>query len=227
MSTGELPVTFAILAADALIFTIRDAQLFVRITHVHRPPEFPNTKAFPGGLLKPHENGLDTALRVAHAKAHINTANVYFEQLYTFSDLKRDKRGRVVSIAYIGLVPWDHLSPTEQADDDTAWWAPVSRAKKLAYDHDDMLMMAITRLRSRIQYTTVIAKIMPKEFTLTELENAYEIVLGHDLDKRNFRKKILKLNIVKTVPRKRSGGRFRPAQLYTFVSKEVKDIEVL
>ena len=106
-------------------------------------------------------------------------------------------------------------------------WCPVKNAPKLAYDHDEILSLALSRLRSRITYTTVLAKVMPKEFTLTELLTAYEIIVGTTLDKRNFRKKIFKLKIVAPATGKRSGGRFRPAQLFHFVSNEVMGIEIL
>jgi len=97
----------------------------------------------------------------------------------------------------------------------------------LAYDHDEILAKAVSRLRARTHYTTLISKIMPKEFTLTELEHAYETILKRDIDKRNFRKKILKLGIIAASKGKRTGGRSRPAQLYHFTSQKVDTIEVL
>ena len=103
----------------------------------------------------------------------------------------------------------------------------MSEVRGLAYDHDQMLVVAIDRLRSRITYTTLIGKLMPKEFTLTELEHAYESILHSSLDKRNFRKKILKLHFIAPLPHKRTGGAFRPAQLYRFSSDKVKEVEVL
>jgi 8-oxo-dGTP diphosphatase len=87
--------------------------------------------------------------------------------------------------------------------------------------------VAVKRLRSRISYTTLISKLMPKEFTLTELEQAYECILGTDLDKRNFRKKLLKLEVLSPLGKKRQKGRSRPAELYRFTSQDIKEIEVL
>jgi 8-oxo-dGTP diphosphatase len=97
----------------------------------------------------------------------------------------------------------------------------------MAYDHDAVLKLALSRLRTRARYTTLLSQLMPKEFTLTELEAAYECVLGTEIDKRNFRKKIAKLGILKETTRMKTGGRFRPARLYRFNSSEVKEIEVL
>jgi 8-oxo-dGTP diphosphatase len=218
---------FAILATDVALFTIRDGQLLVRLSFVNRPPHFPNSKGLPGGLIKPQETAEESVARIIETKACISRDSIHIEQLYTFSAINRDPRGRVVAVAYLALVPWEALSPLQQADTAEAWWSPLSRAKKLAYDHDLVLPMALKRLASRITYTTLISKLLPKEFTLTDLENAYKSILGTHLDKRNFRKKILKLDILKELPRKRQGGAFRPAQLYRFNTDAVKEIEVL
>ena len=225
--TPAEPIRFAILAADTALFTVREGELLVRLIKIERPPFYTNTIGLPGGLLDPKENAEQAAQRHTENKAGIAASKVYAEQLYTFSDIDRDPRGRVVAVAYLALVPWEKLSPEEQNGTKEVWWAPAKKAGKLAYDHDEVLLMAIERLRSRITYTTLLSKLMPKEFTLTELENAYEGILGRQLDKRNFRKKILKLKMVVPAKGKRTGGRFRPAQLYRFASDEVKGMEVL
>lgn len=218
---------FAVLAVDAAIFTINDGELLVRLIPVERPPHFVNAKGLPGGLVHPNETAEDAALRQVEDKAHIDSKHIYIEQLATFSEVKRDPRGRVVAVAYLALAPWEKLSPEERAGDSESWWAPATKPGKLAYDHTAMLAVALKRLCSRVGYTTVVKKLMPKEFTLTELEKAYEAILGKNLDKRNFRKKILKLNILTELPNKRTGGKFRPAQLYTFTTSSVDEIEVL
>lgn len=218
---------FAVLATDVICFTVRDGKLFVRLVAIDRPPHFPSSKGFPGGLISPKETGRDSAVRHLKSKAKIDPDHVHMEQLFTFSKVDRDPRGRVVAMAYMALVAWEELSVEEQSDTEAAWWSPVSRATKLAYDHDEMLEIALDRLHSRVHYTTLVSKLMPKEFTLTELENVYEVVIGKDLDKRNFRKKILKVDVLKALDKKKQGGPFRPAELYKFVSSTVKDIEVL
>ena len=225
---AELPsvLRFAILAADVVLFALREGQLLVRLIPINRPPHFKNMRGLPGGLLQPDETAHETALRQVKQKAHVDPKKVHVEQLYTFSALDRDKRGRVVAVAYLGLVPWESLTELERADTEGCFWVPVKSAKRLAYDHDEILSVAVARLRSRVSYTTLIQKLMPKEFTLTELEQAYEAVVGQDLDKRNFRKKILKLGIVAPLPHKKA-GKFRPAQLYKFASSKIDEIEVL
>jgi len=218
---------FAVLAADTTLFTIRDGRLSVRLISVNRPPFYKNVWGLPGGLLHPKETADDAALRHLKEKANVALLHVYAEQLYTFSDPNRDPRGRVVAVAYLALVPWNALTPEERGDTADVKWSPIEHTKNLAYDHDTILSVALMRLRSRIRYTTLIAKLMPDEFTLTELEKAYESILKAALDKRNFRKKILKLKIVKKRPYKRTGKRSRPAQLYEFASPSVKEIEML
>ena len=217
---------FAVLACDVVLFTIRNGQLAVRCINVNRPPHFQNIAGLPGGLLLPEETAENALERHVLTRAHIDTKKIYFEQLYTFSTINRDPRGRVVAVAYLALVPWEKLSQDEQKDTADSFWAPVY-ISPLAYDHDEMLAMAIERLRSRIAYTTIISKLLPAQFTLTELEQAYTHILNTKLDKRNFRKKILKLGILKEIKGKKSKGKFRPASLYTFTSKSVKEVSIL
>jgi 8-oxo-dGTP diphosphatase len=221
------PIKFAVLAADTVIFTIRGGELFVRLIRVDRPPFFVQAKGFPGGLLHPKEDARKASERHVEERAGIAGRKLYTEQLYTFDRVDRDPRGRVVAVAFIAFVPWEKLSESERKDTHDAWWSPVRKVKNLAYDHDEVFAKAVERLRSRIAYTTLLHKLLPKEFTLTELENAYSRILGKNLDKRNFRKKILKLKIVTPVTGKRTGGKFRPAQLYRYASDEVKEIQVL
>ena len=227
MSDSNPHLRFAVLAADTALFTIKDGALHVRLITVDRPPHFKSVPGLPGGLLHPHETADDAAVRHLEEKTGIDAKKLYIEQLYTFSHVDRDPRGRVVAVAYLALVPWEKLSTNEQTDSAEARWVPVKSAKKLAYDHDEILAMALHRLRSRVHYTTLINKLMPHEFTLTDLEKAYECLISSNIDKRNFRKKILKLKILKELPNKKSSGRFRPAQLYAFASSKVTEIEVL
>lgn len=227
MEKDPTHIKFAVLASDTAVFTVKDGALFVRLVDVNRPPHFKNVYGLPGGLLTPKETAEEAALRHVEEKAHIRANKLHVEQLYTFSAIDRDPRGRVVAVAYLALVPWDNLSIAEQTDTADVRWAPAYTTSKLAYDHNEILDVAINRLRSRSTYTTLISKLMPKEFTLSELEKTYESILKTRFDKRNFRKKILKLKILKELPYKRTGGAFRPAALYSFMSSKVKEIEIL
>ncbi len=227
-SAGHSPtLKFAVLATDTAIFTLRGGELLVRTCHVVRPPFFPDNYALPGGLIHPEENAEEAVKREVLEKAQLNPANLHIEQLATFSDIDRDPRGRVVAVAYLALVPWNKLSEEEQKDTPEAQWIRVNDARNLAYDHDEILKVALKRLQSKISYTTIIQKVLPASFTLSELEQAYTSILKKPIDKRNFRKKILKLKILKPLKEKRSGGAFRPAQLYSFSSSHIEEISML
>lgn len=218
---------FAVLAADVVLWTIKDKELLVRVIPVHIPPHFIDKQGLPGGLIQPTETAEQAAKRLLKAKAGVSADKVYLEQLYTFSGVKRDPRGRVVAVAYTGIVPWEHLSSGEQENSVQAQWVNVKRLPQLAYDHKDIIAMALSRLQGRVTYTNIIAHFMPKEFTLTELEETYELILDKDIDKRNFRKKILALKLLKELPKERRGQKHRPAKLYAFRSLNHQIIEVL
>ena len=218
---------FAVLAADTCLFTLKGNELLVRLVHVERPPHFPDNWGLPGGLIDPKETADAAAKRFVEKKALVSAAKTHLEQLYTMSEIERDPRGRVVAVAYLGLVPWEEMRASEQADHAHARWVNVKRVPKLAYDHDTILAIAQTRLRSRITYTTVMQALMPARFTLPELEQAYATVLGKPIDRRNFRKKFAKLKLLEELASKKTGGRHRPAKLYRFKSKKIVEIEVL
>jgi 8-oxo-dGTP diphosphatase len=218
---------FAILAADTVLFTLNEGKLLVRLIPVNIPPFFKDLSGLPGGLLKPEEIAEQAALRHLETKGKISAHKVYIEQLYTFSKINRDPRGRVVAVAYLALVPWENLSEEERTGSDEAYWQTVGITKLLAYDHTEILKTAIERLSSKITYTNLISKLLPKEFTLTELENAYQAILGTEVDKRNFRKKVLKLGLVKPLSKERRGLKQRPAKLYSFSTGKIVSVEVL
>lgn len=224
----EKHLKFAVLACDVVLFTVHDNESYVKLIKVDRPPYFPKgSKGFPGGLIDPSETAEEAVKRIINNKAGVDPDKVYIEQLYTFSEISRDPRGRVVAVSYLALVPWQKLSEMEKQNSQDTWWSRVLDATDLAYDHDEMLNMALRRLRSRISYTTLISKLLADEFTLGELEKTYSVILGESIDKRNFRKKIAKLGILKELPYKKTGESYRPAKLYSFTDNIVKEIEIL
>jgi 8-oxo-dGTP diphosphatase len=119
--------------------------------------------------------------------------NVYLEQLYSFSDIKRDPRGRNISVAYIALVAREHIFVKGGSDASEAKFIPVDKLPKLAFDHRKIVDYAIKRLKRKLEYTNIAQYILPTKFTFTQLQNVYEVVLNQKLDVRNFRKKIDKL----------------------------------
>lgn len=218
---------FAVLATDVVLLTYKDGDLYVRLIPVDLPPFFQKLHGLPGGLLRPDEVAEQAAKRHVEVKAKIVSGPSHLEQLYTFSEIDRDPRGRVVSVAYLALVPWERLTETERGLQTETGWYPAKRLPKLAYDHAEIIRVALERFRTKIVYSTLISKLMPKEFTLTELEQAYARILEKGMDKRNFRKKILKLKIVKELDKKRSGLKQRPASLFKFVSEKVREASMV
>lgn len=224
----ERHLHFAVLATDVVLFTVHDDKIFVRIQAVNRPPHFPEgSRAMPGGLIDPKETARESALRILEVKGKISKTKIYAEQLYTFSELERDPRGRVVAVAYLALVPWDNLSEDEKENKAEVWWQDINTIGKLAYDHNEILGVALRRLRSRASYSTIISKLMPREFTFSELEVTFNCILGKSLDRRNLYKKIQKLNIITPLAEKRLGTPSRPAQLFKFSSENIEILEVI
>lgn len=181
--------------------------------------------AFPGGLVHVSESVDEAARRHLQNKAGIE--GFYLEQLYTFGGVDRDPFGRVISVAYYALVPANKVTPHSSSRYQDAEWISVSDVKEMAYDHKQILQTALERLRNKLGYTNIIYSLLPQEFTLSELQEMYEIILGHSLDKRNFRKKVLSLDLVKETPHKRGGLASRPAQLYKFLEHKPTIVEIL
>jgi len=211
------------LAVDAVIFSIKDGSLQVLLIQMKKSP-FTGDWAIPGGLIDDAETTLKAAERILQTQTGVS--DVYLEQLMTFDDVQRDPAGRVVSVAYVALLPnTDAKLETTEKYSDVRWW-PVKKLPALAYDHKHILKLAIDRLTAKIQYTNIAWSLLPSEFTLSELQTVYEIILDKPLDKRNFRKRIAALDLIKPSGKKREGGAFRPAELYQFKEKTLKFVEI-
>lgn len=204
----------AIAAVDVALFAIIDDALHLFLIPVHRPPQYMHVHGLPGGVIGVRETAEEAAGRHLKEKAHIT--GVPIEQLRTFSDPDRDKRSRSISVAYIALASLERISVGENTE---GAWIPVKKLPELAYDHREIVAVALERLKGKLAYTTIVAGLLPKRFTLTELQNAYEIILGRKLDKRNFRKKLLSLGLLKPAGKEKNTPH-KPAQLYVFVKKE-------
>jgi 8-oxo-dGTP diphosphatase len=215
---------FAVIASDVVIFTIKDGELQVLLIKMKKAP-FTGCWAAPGGLVKPAESVDSAAKRILQEKTGVS--NVYLEQLYTFGKVDRDPFGRVVSVAYFALIPYTGLMLRTTEEYEDVRWYPVNKLPKLAYDDDEIISCAIQRLKSKLGYTNIIYSLLPHEFTLSELQKIYEIILGKQFDKRNFRKKFLSLQLVKTTGTKRIGEANRPAELYTFTSRKMQRVDIL
>jgi 8-oxo-dGTP diphosphatase len=208
-------------AVDLVIFTVRDGVLQVLLIERGVPP-FQGRWALPGGFIRQGESLEDAALR--ELREEIGVRNVYLEQLYSFGDPDRDPRGRVVTVAYYALIAADRAPLAPGSDASAARWWPVADHPPLAFDHDVILTYAIERLRNKLEYTTVGFQLLPKKFTLTQLQQVYEAILGRRLDKRNFRRKMELLDILTPLEEWAREGPSRPAQLYAFSAKRFEKL---
>jgi 8-oxo-dGTP diphosphatase len=190
----------------------RPAPVFLAVRRDH--PPFAGVWALPGGLVRGDE-GLEAAARRVLAEAASKSdalrlaAPRHLEQLATFGAPSRDPRGRIVSVSYLALLP----APTPVGGHAT--WQLAEHPPTLAFDHRTILSSALNRLRAKLTYSTVAYGLLPDRFTLSELQEVYEAVLGRPLDKRNFRRKVLALNFLEDTGEQRRGSH-RPAQLYRF-----------
>ena len=215
MNTPARPdLAKARVTADVVLFTIE--QSVVKVLLIERAVEpFQGQMALPGGFLWANESTSWAARRVLEDKAGVS--DTYLEQLYTFDNPGRDPRGQVVSVAYMALVEHSRLVIQETADTQHPGLYDVAELPgKLAFDHHEVVMYALTRLRSKLQYSTAVKALLAPEFTFIELQQAYEAVLGTQLDRRNFRKKYMSLGLIQPTGARREGGRHRPAELYRF-----------
>ena len=212
-------------AVDIVIFTIQGSALKVLLVKRRIPP-FKDQLALPGGFVLPDED-LDEAAR-RELREETGVTDVYLEQLYSFGEPARDPRGRIVSIAYFALVSADHQIQAGSDAAEATWW-PAQQIPTLAFDHAKILGYAIERLRNKLEYTTVGFQLLPSKFTLGDLQAVYEAILSRELDKRNFRRKIAELKILKALKEYRSDIG-RPAQLFQFVAgrfEKLKDKGIL
>ena len=215
---------FAVIATDTVIFTIKDDELNVLLIKMKKKL-FQGLWAIPGGLVKPNESVDSSAKRNLFEKTRMK--DVYLEQLYTFGKINRDPSGRVVAVAYFALIPASDIRLKTLKDSDDTDWFPVNLLPELAYDHDKIVNFAVERLKSKLAYTNIAYGLLPEEFTLSELQKIYEIILDRKMDKRNFRKKILSLKLLSRTGNKTQGKAHRPANLYRFREKSPRVTQIL
>lgn len=216
------PLTRHAIAVDIVLFTIQDGTLKALLVKRQRLPHR-GAWALPGGIVGLDESVDAAALR--ELQEETNIGNIYLEQLYTFGEPDRDPRGRVISVAYYALVNWQQFQLKVRRRVVEASWFPVKRLPALAFDHQRIVDYALERLRNKINYTTIGFQLLPRQFTLTGLQGSYEVILGRRLDKRNFRRKMLQLGILKATREFQASGRQRPARLYTFTEPKVVKLQ--
>ena len=213
--TSEVFVT-----VDIVIFALRDDDLQVLLIKRKYAP-FENTWAIPGGFVRAQESIEDAAARELFEETSVR--GVHIEQLYTFGKLDRDPRGRMITVAYFALVP-KPLAVQAGSDTTDAQWKSVYDLPEMAFDHDEIVSYALKRLRYKLEYSAVGFQLLPPNFTLSELQHAYEIVLGVSLDKRNFRRRILQADVIEETGELHVGDG-RPAKLYRFKPHAVSEVK--
>jgi 8-oxo-dGTP diphosphatase len=216
-----MPYTYeyprAALTVDCVVFGFDEAELKVLLIRRGLPP-FKDKWALPGGFVRVEET-VDEAARRELAE-ETNLKSVFLEQLYTFGEVRRDPRERVVSVAYYSLVKLAEHPATGASDASDAAWFPVAKPPALAFDHAEILRVAAERLRGKVRYEPIGFELLPEKFTLSQLQHLYEAVLQADLDKRNFRKKILSMGLLVPLEEQVRTGAHRPAQLFRFDAKK-------
>lgn len=197
------------IAVLVVIFTVDGGRLQVLLVRRSAEP-FKGYWSLPGGLLGPSESLDQAAVRKLDDETGVT--DVFLEQLYSFSNL--DGRGSVAPVYFALVEPHRaHLARRR------AWlpaWHPLDNLPDLAFDNRRVIDYALQRLRAKLEYSNVAYSVLPPEFTLSQLQYAYEAILDRPLDKRNFRKRTLSLDIIEPTGRTATEGRHRPAQLYAF-----------
>src|SRR4029077_10092433 len=206
---------------DIVIFTIQAGELKVLLVKRGVAPDA-GQYAIPGGFVLDGE-GLDQAA-LRELREETGVSEVYLEQLYSCSDPQRDPRGRVVTVAYFALISAEDSQLHAGTDAAAAAWLAVDDVPELAFDHAKILGYAVERLRNKLEYTTVGFQLLPEKFSLSQLQEVYEAILGRKLDKRNFRRKLALLKILKPTSEYRRDGR-KPARLYRFVAARFEKLK--
>lgn len=204
------------LSVDAVVFGYEAGVISVLLIKRKYDP-FKGKWAIPGGFVLNHES-LETAVeRELHEETGVKIN--YLEQLYTFGDVERDPRGRVVTVAYVGLVRPNAFKIFASTDAEQAQWFTINNLPELSFDHKKILDTAIARLQAKITYEPIGFELLDTKFPFSDLEKLYTTLLGRPIDRRNFRKKILGLNVLDELDEKVSKGSGRPANLFQFNQK--------
>ena len=202
------------IAVDAIVFGYQNNKLYVLLIEQN----FGTDQiywALPGGLVKENESLLEAVQRELLEETNVKVN--YLEQLFTFGDdLIRDSRNRVISVAYFALVDAQKFEIKPDTDAENVQWIDINNVPKLAFDHNLILNKAIERLKAKLSYQPIGFDLLPKNFLFSDLENLYSLILNKEIDRRNFRKKIMSFEILEEThvfSEKKNG---RPAKLFQF-----------
>ena len=212
------------LAVDAIVFGYSKEQSVSILLIKRKYPPFKGDWAIPGGFVLDSESLEEAVERELLEETGIKIN--YLEQLYTFGKPNRDPRQRIVSVAYFGLVKstqFEKLNASTDAEE--AQWFNIKNLPKLAFDHTNILTIAIERIRNKIKYQPIGFELLDKKFPFSDLEHLYAILLDREIDRRNFKKKIQKLGILEELNEKvKSSGAGRPGNLFQFNKKRYQEL---
>ncbi|WP_395077205.1 NUDIX domain-containing protein [Flavobacterium sp.] len=201
-------------AVDAIVFGYQNGKLFVLLIQ----QKFGTTEnywALPGGLVQNKESIIDAVKR--ELKEETNVKVNYLEQLYTFGDnVNRDSRNRVISVAYFALVDSTKFDIKADTDADKVQWFAITDIPKLAFDHNMIVKKAIERLKAKLSYQPIGFDLLPQKFLFSDLENLYCSILEKEIDRRNFRKKLMSFGVIEETSEFSSVKTGRPAKLFQF-----------
>jgi 8-oxo-dGTP diphosphatase len=209
------------LTTDCVIFGFDETDLKVLLIERGIEP-FKGRWAFPGGFVNMDETTEEGAIRELFEETSLK--DVFIEQLYTFSDVDRDPRGRVISVTYYARVSLNDNQPKAGDDAKKAAWFSLQDIPTLAFDHEKILRMALYRLKGKIRYQPIGFELLPEKFTFTDLQNLYEVVLETSLDRRNFRKKFQKMDLLIELDEKQQGVAHKAATFYKFDKKKYEQL---
>ncbi len=201
------------ITVDSVIFGFDEGDLKVLLIKRGEEP-YIDAWALPGYFVREEENLIEAANRVLEELT--NLKNVYLEQVSTFGDYDRHPIGRVVTVAYYSLIKIQDYNVQASSIAKKTKWHSIAKLPRLAFDHQDIVDACFTRLKQRVRTRPVGFELLPPKFTLTELQHLYEAILETNLDKRNFRKKILSMNLLIDLKEMQAGVAHRPARLYQF-----------
>lgn len=217
MYTYEYP--HPAVTADAVVFGFDGKSLNLLLINRGIEP-YKGSWALPGGFININETAEDGALR--ELKEETGVEDIYLEQFHTFTAVDRDPRERVMTIAFLAFIRQDDYSVVAGDDAAKAQWYPVNQLPELAFDHKEIIQIALDKLRWKIMYEPLVFHLLNETFTMTQLQTIYEAVIGKELDRRNFNKKMLQLGYV--VPtEERVQGVGRPGTLYMFDEEKYRE----